>query len=105
MRGIQEYCPVVPETGSPWEPGWVLSLHLHKGSDVTAAIYLGSDPVVGFGQWFSALLWKWSQKPCQGHGCCLLCSKVLLLLSWDRKMEFLGSLIREGRVLFSYMLG
>lgn len=55
MRGIQEYCPVVAKTGSPWEPGWVLSLHLHKGSDVTAAVYLSSDPVVGFGHWFSAL--------------------------------------------------
>lgn len=34
----------------------------NKGSDVTAAVYLGPEPVVGFGQYFSALPWKWSQR-------------------------------------------
>lgn len=58
----------------------MLGLHLYKGSDVIAAVYLGSDPVVGFGQCFSALLWDWSQKPCQGHGSCLSHSKVQLSL-------------------------
>jgi len=77
----------------------VLALYLHKGSDVIAAVYLGSDPVVGFGQCFSALPWKWSPKACQGRGCCLPCSKVLLSHSWDRKMGFLGRLVREGRIL------
>lgn len=80
-RGAQECCPVVAETGSPWEslgPGFVLGPWPCKGSGVTAAVYLGSKPVVGFGQRFSALPWKWSQKLCQGHGCCLSYSKVLL---------------------------
>lgn len=69
---------------------------------MTAAIYLGSDPVVGFGQCFSALPWKWSQKPCQGHGCGLSCNKVLLSLSWDRKTGFLGGGL-VGRAEFSVL--
>lgn len=48
-------------------------------SDVTAAVDLGSGPVVGSGRCCSALAWKWSQRACQGHGRCLSCSKVLLL--------------------------
>lgn len=27
----------------------------------------------------------------QGHGCCLSCSKMLPLLSWDKKVWFPGS--------------
>ena len=63
----------------------MLGLLLCRRSDVTAAVDLGCVPVEGFGLCFSALSRKWSQKPCQGHGCCLSCSKVLPLfcLGWE----------------------
>ena len=57
----------------------MLGLLLCRAADVTAAVDLGCVPVEGFGQGFSALSRKWSQKPRQGHGCCLSCSKVLPL--------------------------